>query len=372
MIGAPPKALARTRPWQASRLATVARCALRYLFETELAAPSLPDTLPTMLGRAAHYVLKTASVRGTRAGEVRALLVEAVLAELAASPARVPQWAARHGLLRNKGVVPAEALCARVRFVVSRLEGAKEHVGRGGGAEERRFGPEIRLESREFDIVGIADRVDLEVPRSTVVTEFKTGALRIEPGEAHRVQLLAYGLMASRRDENAVSLRALSPAGELHLAFDRHAEDEIVRALDAANARLPRGVPVDPETVATPGPTCVGCRYRPICAAYTAWAPRAWREGAGGTPLDVWGGVARVTAQGDLLDFIIVDDVGTAVRVVGVALADSEPPPMKGARMRLFDLVSAENVRTMRRPLNYLVADRSDVRGSAWSATIDW
>jgi hypothetical protein len=368
----PPTALARTRPWQASRLATVAQCALRYLFETELVAPSLPDTLPTMLGRAAHRVLETASARGTRPEEVRALLVEMTLADLAASPACIPRWAARNGLLRSKGIVPAEALGARVRFVVSRLVEARERGGGGGGSGERRFGPEIRLKSSEHDLVGVADRVDLEAPRRTAVTEFKTGALRLGPGDAHRVQLLAYGLMVARRDGHAVSLRAISPAGEWSLEFDRRAEEEILRTLEAASARLPRNVPVDVEAVATPGSACLSCRHRPICDAYRVWAPQVWREDAGGTPLDVWGGVAHVAARGDLLDLLLLDDAGTAVRVAGVALADGERPPVEGAPMRLFDLVSAENLRSIRRPLNYFAADRFDVRVSAWSAAIEW
>lgn len=368
----PPTALARTRPWQASRLATVAQCALRYLFETELVEPSLPDTLPTMLGRAAHRVLETASARGTRPEDVRTLLVEMTLADLAASPARTPRWAVRHSLLRSKGVVPAEALGARVRFVVSRLVEARERGERGGSPREHRFGPEVRLASTEHDLVGIADRIDFESPGRTTVTEFKTGVLRLGPGDAHRVQLLAYGLMVARRDGRAVSLRAIAPAGVWNLEFDRQAEEEILRTLEAASARLPRDVPVDVEAVATPGSACLICRYRPICAAYRLWAQQVWREGAGETPLDVWGAVARVSARGDLLDLLLLDDGGTAVRVTGVALADSERPPMEGTRMRLFDLASAENLRSIRRPLNYLAADRFDVRVSAWSATVEW
>jgi CRISPR/Cas system-associated exonuclease Cas4 (RecB family) len=368
----PPTALARTRPWQASRLATVAQCALRYLFETEVVKPSLPDTLPTMLGRAAHRVLEAASARGTRSEDVRPLLVEMTLADLAASPARIPRWVVRHGLLRSKGVVPAEALGARVRFVISRLVEARERRARGGGSRERRFGPEVRLESAEHDLVGIADRIDFEAPGLTAVTEFKTGALRVEPGDAHRVQLLAYGLMVARRDECAVSLRAISPAGIWGLEFGPQGKEEILQILKAASARLPRDVPVAVEAVATPGSACLSCRYRPICAAYHVWALQAWRRGARETPLDVWGTVTRVTTQGDLFDLHLFDDSGTAVRVTGIALTDSERPPMEGARIRLFELASAENLRSSRRPLNYLAADRFDVRASAWSATIEW
>lgn len=368
----PPVAVARTRPWQASRLATVARCALRYLFETELVEQSLPDTLRTILGRAAHRVLEAASAQGTRPEDVRRLLVDMTLADLGASPARIPRWAARHGLLRGKGVVPAEMLGVRVRFVISQLLNAQERVGQGHGGRKRRFGPEVWLESSEHDLVGIADRIDLEAPRRTAVTDFKTGALRLEPGSAHRVQLLAYGLIVARRDGHDVLLRAISPAGVWTLAFDRQAEEEILRTLQAANACLPRDVPVDVEAVATPGSACRSCRNRPICTAYHRWAPEVWREGAGETPLDVWGTVARVSASGDLLDLLLRDDGGSAVRVAGVAIAEGERPPMEGAHVRLFDLASAENLRSIRRPLNYLAADRFDVRLSAWSAAIEW
>jgi CRISPR/Cas system-associated exonuclease Cas4 (RecB family) len=368
----PPVELARTRPWQASRLATVAQCALRYLFETELAEPSLPDTLPTILGRAAHRILESASAQGTRAQDVRALLIESTLADLAASPARIPRWAARQGLLRNKGVVPPEALGARVRFVISHLVEPHEPSGQDRGRRERRFGPEVRLTSREHDLVGIADRIDFEMPDTSVVTEYKTGILRLGPGDAHRVQLLAYGLMVARRDGQAVSLRAISPAGVSNLVFDRQAEEEILQTLEAASARLPRDVSVDVDAVATPGSFCLSCRYRPTCTAYRLWAPRIWREGAGGTPLDVWGAVTHVSERGDLLDLLLLDDGDLAIRVAGVPLADSERPPIEGARISLFDLASAENLRSSRRPLNYLAAAPLDVRGSAWSAAIDW
>jgi hypothetical protein len=367
-----PLALARTRPFQASRLATVYRCALRYLFETELQSPSLPDTLPTILGRAAHRVLKTANARRTHPKTLRSLLLEMTLADLATSTARVPQWAVRHGLLRNKGVIPTDMLGARVRFVIARLAKGGERGGRRVEAERCRFGSEIRLESSEFDLVGVADRVDLEAPRCTVVTEFKTGALRVEPGDAHRIQLLAYGLMAARRDGHAVALRALSPTGEWHLEFGRQAEDEIVKALNAAQARLPRDVPVQAKAVAMPGRACLDCRHRPICTAYGAWVSGAWRESTGGAPLDVWGTAARVAMQGDLLDLLVLEDNGFVVRVAGVAIGEGEHPPIEGTQMRLFDLASAESFRSNRRPLNYLAVDRGNVRGSAWSSAVEW
>lgn len=359
--------LGRTRPFQPSRLALVARCALRYLKETEPSAgPSLPPDLRTLFGRAVHDIID----HGVAAdSDARTALVDHVMQALHKVDAPVPRWATRHGLSPAHIVAPS-ALSEWVRFATLSRGDARRPGGGGTAHAPALFGREILLDDPRYDLAGRADRVD-NGGAKTVVTDFKTGRLRLEVGNDHRVQLLAYGLLVAERDERSVELVAISPTEHNTLAFDAAARSEIEAVLLAARDRLPRGVELKPETLATPGKICQGCRFRLTCPVYPSWAERHWRDRTMTTPLDVWGEIRRVDLRNDLAALVIVAPDGSLARVNGVPLERAEEPPRPGMPVRLFSLVSSERAGGGHRPVNFVAVDLGRLAGSAWGARVD-
>lgn len=358
-------ALRRTRPFQPSRLALVARCASRYLRESEAAdfAP-LPPGLRTLFGRAVHDIIG----RGTDVGtDVRTALVERVMAALQTLDAPVPRWATRHRLPAARLVAPT-ALAEWVRFATVRMAGGRR--SRPTGIGRASFGREIDLASPDHDLAGRPDRVD-DAEDTTVVTELKSGRLRMDIGDDHRIQLLGYGLLAADRDHRRVVLEAVSPNDRRSFEFDGAARAEILSILAYARSRLPRDVDLDPDALATPGSACLGCRFRPACRAYATWAELAWRDLSVVAPLDVWGEVQRIHLRDDLAEVVIVAPDGALTRVVGFPYDEPDEPPRVGELIRFFDLESAEIALRTRRPANMLIVDHRRPAGSAWSAAIE-
>ncbi len=359
--------LERTRPFQPSRLALVAQCALRYVKETEPSAgPSLPPDLRTLFGRAVHDIIG----QGVAAdGDVRTALVDHVMQALHALNAPVPRWATRHDLPPAHMVAPS-ALAEWVRFATIRRADARRPGSGGTARAPALFGREILLDDPSHDLAGRADRVD-NGGGKTVVTDFKTGRLRLEIGDDHRVQLLAYGLLVAERDERSVELVAISPTEHNTLAFDAAARAEIEAVLLAARDRLPRGVELKPETLATPGKICLGCCFRLTCPVYPDWAERHWRDPTMTTPLDVWGEIRRVDLRNDLAALVVVAPDGSLARVNGVPLEPAEEPPRPGMPVRLLSLVSSERVGGDHRPVNFVAVHLGRLAGSAWGAWVD-
>ncbi|MGX9574206.1 PD-(D/E)XK nuclease family protein [Mesorhizobium sp. f-mel] len=359
--------LARTRPFQPSRLALVARCALRYVKETEPSAERfLPPDLRTLFGRAVHDIIE----QGVAAdGDVRTALIDHVMHALQALDAPLPRWAIRHGLPPSNIVQPS-ALAGWVRFARLSRSDAGGHGDGGTARAPAMFGREILLDDPRHDLAGRADRVDNGGVK-TVVTDFKTGGLRLEVGGDHRVQLLAYGLLVAERDKRSVELVAISPTETNTLVFDAAARAEIESILLAARDRLPRGVELKPETLATPGKICLGCRYRLTCPVYPAWAERHWRDPTMRTPFDVWGQVLRVELRNDLAALVVVAPDGSLARVKGVPFEPAVEPPRPGMPVRLLSLVSSERGGGGGRPVNFVAVDLGRLAGSAWGVWVD-
>lgn len=357
-------ALARTRPFQPSRLALVARCALRYLKETEnLPEPALPPDTRTLFGRAVHDLV---AGRAIRAEDVRTALLDRVGAMLAALDAPLPRWAVGRGLPPSR-MVSSSALAAWIRFAILLLDGAPSGSGTRGAQTTRSFGREIMLEDPRHDLAGRADRVD-NVRTTTVVTEYKTGRLRLAVGDDHRVQLLAYGLLAAERDARAVELVAISPGDRRELAFDTAARSEIENILREAHAILPRSVVVPQDRIATPGSVCLGCRFRPTCPIYPDWAERHWRDPEVRTPLDVWGDIRRFDARDGLASLVVITSDGTPTRVKGVPVGEDDAALWPGLQVRMMNLNSHERAGGEPRPRNLIAADVARPAESAWNA----
>lgn len=153
--------------------------------------------------------------------------------------------------------------------------------------------------------------------------------------------------------------------------FDAVARAEIEAVLRAAQDRLPRGVELTPETLATPGKVCLGCRFRPTCPVYPGWAERHWRDPTLTTPLDVWGEIRRIDLRNDLAALVVVTLDGSLTRVSGVPLESNEEPPRPGMPVRLLSLVSSERAAGGHRPVNFIAVDLDRLAGSAWGAWMD-
>jgi hypothetical protein len=275
----------------------------------------------------------------------------------------------RHDVPPAQLIAPS-VLAEWVRFATLRQADVRHPGGGGKALTPALFGREILLNDPRHDLAGRADRVD-NGGAKTVVTDFKTGRPRLEVGDDHRVQLLAYGLLVAERDQRSVELVAISPTERHTLAFDAPARAEIEAVLRAASERLPRDIDFRPETLATPGKICLGCRFRLTCPVYPGWAERHWRDAVMTTPLDVWGEIRRVDLRNDLATLVVVAPDGSLTRVSGVPLEPADEPPRSGMPVCLLSLVSSERAGEGHRPLNFMAVDLGRLAGSAWGAWFD-
>jgi len=267
-------------------------------------------------------------------------------------------------------MVAPSTLAEWVRFATLRRAEVYRRSSGGTTLAPVPFGREILLESPRHDLAGRADRVDNGAGK-TVVTDFKIGKPRLALGDDHRVQLLAYGLLVAERDKRSVELVAISPTERHTLAFDTAARAEIEAVLRAARDRLPRNVELEPEALATPGMTCIGCRFRLICPTYPRWAQRHWRDPNVKTPLDVWGEIRRVDLRNDLATLVVVAPDGSLARVSGVPIEPAAESPWSGMPVCLYGLVSSERAGGGHRPVNLMAVNLARPIGSAWGAWID-
>lgn len=178
-------------------------------------------------------------------------------------------------------------------------------------------GSEKRLESAALRLKGSVDLVRVLEPGIVEVRDFKTGGVYDGEGNIKKeviLQLQAYGLMLLEQQSDLDVRLVVDDGQEREIVFDGDARIAARIALEEIVESMPAPGPTDARLLATPGPSCRGCSFRHVCAAYLDAAPGWWEKFPPGIemiPLDTWGRIVGINGR----TLVLNDESGRRVHV---------------------------------------------------------
>jgi hypothetical protein len=234
---------------------------------------------------------------------------------------------------------------------------------------------EVPIEVPELRIKGRMDVLDRH-GNETKITDIKSGSIEDENGkivESVLRQIQLYGLMANWLEPLTCVFLTILADVERPVPFDAYVRDETLAWLRAKMDLLPPGTAISCDSLAQIGPDCRWCDMRHRCVRYLREAPSLWAKNQNWSlPLDIWGTVQRIDANGNgLVDLTLRDDGGRQVKVFRLRNVHAANVNA-GDKIWLFDLsASATDIRgsIWRHPLNFHeMGDSASDR--AWSLNV--
>jgi CRISPR/Cas system-associated exonuclease Cas4 (RecB family) len=182
------------------------------------------------------------------------------------------------------------------------------------------------------------------------VVDFKSGRITDVDGQLldeQVVQVQLYALMLEASYPDAEVRPYVERVERVEIPWGHEERTRVTDRLKEVTTGLPATATLTAIELARPGVHCGGCRLRPICPAYLSTA-QSWWPDAGDNPrplpLDVWGEVVSVEAQGDDVGVRLADAAGRRVRVDGIDRFHGVPAMKQGECAWFFDLQASEDL----------------------------
>jgi hypothetical protein len=151
--------------------------------------------------------------------------------------------------------------------------------------------------------------------------------------------------------------------------FTSEFASEIEKTTRTVSTSIRMGAKHDCADLASPGQSCLGCRFRPSCPAYRIWIPDQWSQGQADLPLDVAGIVESIKSRSEgLIDVRLIDTTHRHFRITAIPKGLLTRLPVAGDRLELYELNSAETGARGRYPRNFYIANPARPYASAFSA----
>jgi hypothetical protein len=181
------------------------------------------------------------------------------------------------------------------------------------------------MESKDLGIAGSIDHLEVESPGTTVITDWKTGAIFDSAGEivsAYRMQLAAYKLLCQEAAPNTNIKTVLNNGIPIEVDIS---QGDIVQTLEIVR-RLSFGLEGGSihraSELTEPGPECARCTLRHVCPAYR----KNLEEGtvadlatSYGSVRDLQGSVRNMAPDGDLKMATLNSPTGSALQIRGLS-----------------------------------------------------
>jgi hypothetical protein len=274
--------IVRTKPFKPSAMSIAESCLLAAVLPSCDPAPPKLKAGPIMTFGSAYHKLYEDLAKG------RLVIESGEPDAFGESFDRIIQGleAPRKGYLRE---ALGETRYERMRLSVLRKSAAMHsefgYVQKFGGEnshsknENIRSGSERVISSKLLEIEGRYDRIQVAGNDVTVI-DYKWSAIRDKPEEStvnDFIQLELYGLAIREQSPAAkISLRIEGTDGSNERYFSESEINARLEWLQEIRTKVPNGVSIKAENIASPGYHFNRCGHRNVCAKYLDAAPIAW------------------------------------------------------------------------------------------------
>lgn len=373
--------LARSKPVVPSMLGMYEKCPLRYLLETERPpTPRLPIGPIGLRGTAVHYAIEKFS--GKPVPPVHQLLQTIVekIEQLVQEKSTSTLMKLAYKLHGMNGLLSRSQLIDVCRY--ANQVAVKHHPyyqTQSGGKKETyseahiKLGPERWFEDSTLDMAGKIDLVYRDISGSIHVEDFKTGNVTDDTGalkDEFLLQIAAYGVLVKRATQaESVILELSGPASSWSAQLDETLQSRVTALVKDIRDSLPKGTSMSVRMLASPGPHCGSCSYRPSCLVYLDALTDHSQEVDKSflTPFDFVGLATSVEVNNGLASIRAVTSSGHTIYVSGVPWS-AYPNLKAGARIFAFGLGILDVHGRSIRPANFFMFRIDEPRESAFEA----